>query len=199
MRHRADLPPELEGVVLKCLQKDPNRRYAAAGELADDLARWRRGESVRPAPLEWVKRTLRRPAVAVGALVLLAAVVIGAVALFWPLRFNRDPDQPLHDGQEQLAHGRAVTLIGESGAPAWSRWAEGGATVAHARREGRRLHLGHAQPSLPGAVPRRPARLPIQRRRSARERPGSRRGGTLLRLDGRRRWGRPRFLQPHLQ
>jgi hypothetical protein len=94
---RSGLPADLETICLKCLRKDPARRYASAGELADDLDRLLRGEAVlaRPTgPLEKLARTVRRyPAVAGLSAVLAIALVGGlvvATALWQRTRAERD-------------------------------------------------------------------------------------------------------------
>src|SRR5262249_40809277 len=43
---KPELPRELETIILKCLEKEPRRRYATAGEVAEDLGRWGRGEPI---------------------------------------------------------------------------------------------------------------------------------------------------------
>lgn len=58
----ATIPADLEMVCLKCLERDQNRRYASASELADDLARYLRGEPVAAQPpdvWDWLRQTWR--------------------------------------------------------------------------------------------------------------------------------------------
>src|SRR5262245_18228804 len=76
---------DLEAVCLKCLEKEPSRRYASAEELAGDLRRWLAGEPVR-ARRGWCCRGLRRwrraaRRAAFGVVLLLAVIGLGVVRL----------------------------------------------------------------------------------------------------------------------
>jgi tetratricopeptide (TPR) repeat protein/tRNA A-37 threonylcarbamoyl transferase component Bud32 len=80
---------DLETICLKCLDKEPTRRYGSAEALAEDLEHWQAGEPIRARPSgvgerawKWARR---RPAVA--ALLMTLAVVlaagIGGLAVLW--------------------------------------------------------------------------------------------------------------------
>jgi hypothetical protein len=62
-----NVPRDLEAVCLKCLEKEPSRRYASAGKLADDLHRWLDGKPTLARPVgvagRVVKWMRRRPTV----------------------------------------------------------------------------------------------------------------------------------------
>jgi len=79
---------DLETIVLKALDKDPHRRYANAGDLAEDLRREREGEAILGRPPGVVRRTWKwarcHPTwVAIaGALVVFAAVRLGSAVRF---------------------------------------------------------------------------------------------------------------------
>lgn len=94
VRHREPIPPmrlqpsvprDLNTICLKCLHKEPARRYASAGELAQDLNRFLNGLPVLARPVSIfersVKRIRRNPIVAALAaglcVVLLGAAVYG--------------------------------------------------------------------------------------------------------------------------
>jgi WD40 repeat protein len=87
-RVRPGVDRDLETVCLKCLEKDPARRYGSAEALAEDLERWLRGEAISARrastwerAVKWVRR---HPAPAALVLVsALAALALVGVVVGW--------------------------------------------------------------------------------------------------------------------
>jgi TolB-like protein/Tfp pilus assembly protein PilF len=86
---------ELETICLKCLDKDPKRRYASALALAEDLEHWLRHEPIRARrsgffthARKWVRR---KPAIAA---LIASLVAFGATLgwIGWKSEFIREPD-----------------------------------------------------------------------------------------------------------
>jgi hypothetical protein len=144
---RPDLPADLETIILKCLQKDPRQRYAAAADLAADLRRWLRGKRVvvgRASPLRRAVRLVRR--FPLMSLTLLLAGLTGLA--FGLLNGKADPERPLRQARDRLARGEAVTLLDDKNPPRWSqwRWTEGILQVPN-QRDGA-FTLESLQPAL---------------------------------------------------
>jgi serine/threonine protein kinase len=79
------VPRDVETVTLKCLQKDPQRRYRSAAALAEDLRRCREGEPVLARPvgrLERAWRWARRHPGPALAVLLGLLILAGAVSLY---------------------------------------------------------------------------------------------------------------------
>ena len=88
---RPDMPRDLETIILTCLAKDPDRRYATAQALGQDLRLFLEGRAIkaRRTPVwekmgRWAKR--QKKSVAIGAIAAVASIVMAGAGLALWLR-----------------------------------------------------------------------------------------------------------------
>lgn len=103
-RLQPQVPRDLETICLKCLHKDPRRRYASAEDLADELRRFKAGEPIRARPAGIMERcwrwSRRHPAIA--ALTgLLVCLLITSLSIFTWLFLNADQQRRRAEGAVQ--------------------------------------------------------------------------------------------------
>ena len=83
----ADVPADLETICLKCLEKEPTKRYATAQELAGDLDCFLRDEPImaRPASMAYrIQKAFRRNRLAfTAAAVVAVTLIVGAIISTW--------------------------------------------------------------------------------------------------------------------
>ncbi|MAG55135.1 MAG: hypothetical protein CMJ83_02485 [Planctomycetes bacterium] len=110
------LPRDLETICLKAMEKEPGRRYATAGELADDLRRWLDDQPILARPAGVMTRVFklvrRRRGIAIAASIAILAVV-GAFIVTDMVKSGADEKiqttNLLHD--HTLRHGQARAAV----------------------------------------------------------------------------------------
>jgi WD40 repeat protein/serine/threonine protein kinase len=116
-RFQRHIPRDLETICLKCLEKEPGKRYASAEALAEDLGRFLSGRPIvaRPTPLwgrlwKWARR---RPAVAGLTAAVLLVAVTGLTGIVWQWRravAERDNARQQWYRADMVAAGSALQL-----------------------------------------------------------------------------------------
>jgi hypothetical protein len=125
-RLNAAVPRDLETICLKCLEKDPRRRYPTAQALAEDLKAWLESRPIAARRVGVLERAWlwcqRRPAIAaLPAAVLLAAVGGTGTVIAVQRRANRDlaaknrdlTDALGREAQANVALATANTRVGQ--------------------------------------------------------------------------------------
>jgi eukaryotic-like serine/threonine-protein kinase len=104
---------DLETICLKCLEKEPGKRYGSALAFGEDLQRWLRHEPILARPLSVIQRgakwVRRRPLLA-GVTALLGLVaIVGFTATFW--QWQRAEQQTISARRAQVEAERLVDRL----------------------------------------------------------------------------------------
>jgi eukaryotic-like serine/threonine-protein kinase len=110
------IPRDLETICLKAMAKEPERRYATAGELADDLGRFLDDRPIlarRPGLAEraarWSRRHRRATAIAALLSMLLTLASAGGMALLW--KEQRRTQSALESARQAQGHERQALIF----------------------------------------------------------------------------------------
>ncbi len=121
-RLRRRLEGDLDTIILKALRKEPERRYASVGELADDIGRHLEGRPIHARRSTWRYRAgkfVGRHKVSVAAGVLVALlVVVGVAAIAWQGRIAaRERDRARVEAQRAERVADLLTSLFEAANP----------------------------------------------------------------------------------
>jgi tetratricopeptide (TPR) repeat protein/predicted Ser/Thr protein kinase len=116
---QATTPHDLEIICLKCLQKEPGKRYGNAGELADDLRRFLNGEPIRARPVtlwerswRWCRRNPRIAALYAAVCVLVMLLVVSGSGLTLRLLREKQAVTRIGDQAEERMVQAAAAIFG---------------------------------------------------------------------------------------
>jgi hypothetical protein len=107
-RLQPQTPGDLDTICLKCLAKEPAKRYASAESLADDLRRFRVGEPIAARPVGRLERgwrwCRRNPLVAASLVAVAAALMIGTgISALFAVRATASAETALNREAEAKA------------------------------------------------------------------------------------------------
>ncbi len=105
-RLNASVDRDLDTIALRCLEREPQRRYASAGEVADELERFLRHEPIRARSISYWENAKRwcakNPRIAILLVCLLATFLSGVASVLWQWNRAERANKQLATGVERL-------------------------------------------------------------------------------------------------